>query len=192
MGDVENMLGELWDNRWAGEVHLQARGSSGGSLIMWDKREWIGELVDAGRQVITCRFTGINQELSWSLSVVYANCNRVIRRELWSALTAVRSICKRNWVVCGDFNVTRFVAERANCHRMSGAMTEFSDNINELELVDPPLFGGSYTWRRGENHKSASRIDRFLYSADREDTFQLVKQCTSQDRVRSQPYSADL
>lgn len=30
-------------------------------------------------------------------------------------------------------------------------------------LVDPHLFGGSYTWREGENSRCASRIGRFLY-----------------------------
>lgn len=71
------------------------------------------------------------------------------RRELWSELAACRSNWEGPWVVCGDFIVTRFVAERVNCHKLSGAMTEFSETINELELVDPPLFGGSYTSRGG-------------------------------------------
>jgi len=55
-------------------------------------------------------------------------------------------------------------------------MAEFSDCINDLELVDPPLSGGSYTWRRGESQNSASRIDRFLYSPEWEDRFSQVKQ----------------
>ncbi|KAG5580158.1 hypothetical protein H5410_050785 [Solanum commersonii] len=59
---------------------------------------------------------------------------------------------------------------------INGAMSEFSKCIEEMELVDPPLFGGSYTWRRGENHRSASRIDRFLYSSLWEEQFTLIKQ----------------
>uniref|UniRef100_M0ZKV5 Non-LTR retroelement reverse transcriptase n=1 Tax=Solanum tuberosum TaxID=4113 RepID=M0ZKV5_SOLTU len=57
-------------------------------------------------------------------------------------------------------------------------MTEFSECIEELELVDPPLFGGSYTWRRGEGHQTASRIDRFLYSSQWEEQFTFIKQST--------------
>lgn len=48
---------------------------------------------------------------------------------------------------------------------VSGAMTKFSYCIEELELIDPHLFGGSYTWRRGNNQMSVSRIDRFLHCA---------------------------
>ncbi|KAG5579491.1 hypothetical protein H5410_050118 [Solanum commersonii] len=42
-------------------------------------------------------------------------------------------------------------------------MAEFSSCIEELELLDPLLFGGSFTWRRGDNHRIASRIERFLH-----------------------------
>lgn len=78
-------------------------------------------------------------------------------------------------MVCGDFNVKRFAAERANGYRISGAMVEFSECINDLKLVDPLLFGGSFTWRRGNNHNNASRIDRFLYSSDWENVALQVK-----------------
>ena len=46
-------------------------------------------------------------------------------------------------------------------------MAEFSELINDVVRFDPPLFGGSYALRRGENHRSASRIDTFLYSSER-------------------------
>ena len=29
-------------------------------------------------------------------------------------------------------------------------MSEFSSFIEEMEMVDPPLCGGSFTWRKGE------------------------------------------
>uniref|UniRef100_A0A0V0H4K7 Putative ovule protein n=1 Tax=Solanum chacoense TaxID=4108 RepID=A0A0V0H4K7_SOLCH len=36
-------------------------------------------------------------------------------------------------------------------------MREFSEIIEDLELVDPPLFGGQFTWDRGMNHNCSSR-----------------------------------
>lgn len=47
------------------------------------------------------------------------------------------------WMFCGDFNVTRYPTERSITQRLTGDMTEFTDWINEMELNDPPLFGGS-------------------------------------------------
>ncbi|WMV37052.1 hypothetical protein MTR67_030437 [Solanum verrucosum] len=98
--------------------------------------------------------------------------------ELWEELGAMRSLCEGPWVVCGDFNTTRFPSEKINCIRLSRAMIDLSSCINELELIDPPLFGGSYTWRGGENHRNASRIDRFLYSFPWDDMFLQIRQCT--------------
>ncbi|XP_059292427.1 uncharacterized protein LOC132045867 [Lycium ferocissimum] len=107
---------------------------------------------------------------------VYASCDIIIRRELWLELTSIRSLCDGPWVVCGDVNVTRYPNERSECQRITGAMTEFTDWINEMELFDPPLFGGSFTWRRGDNHMTASRIDRFVYSHQWEELFTQIKQ----------------
>ncbi|WMV09305.1 hypothetical protein MTR67_002690, partial [Solanum verrucosum] len=120
-------------------------------------------------------FVGINQDLTWYLSAVYAECGRIERRNLWLELSAIRSQCDGPWVVCGDFNVTRYPTERTNGHRITGAMAEFFKWINEMELFDPPLFGGSYTWRRGENHMSASTIDRCLFCSQWEELFLQIK-----------------
>lgn len=81
---------------------------------------------------------------------MYADCNIEIRRELWEELTIIRHSCDGPWVVCSDFNVTRYPNERTVNNNLSRTMTEFIDWINEMELIDPPLFGGSFTWRRGK------------------------------------------
>lgn len=178
MGNVSNLLHTIWNNRWVGELHLEAVGSSRGILILWDKRVWEGELVESGEQCISCKLTSQNQNLTWYLTAVYAKCKRMERRDLWCELGAMRSLCEGPWVVCGDFNVIRYPSERTNCSSINGAMSEFSDCIEKVELIDPPLFGGSFTWRRGENHTTASRIDRIMYSAQWEELFTLIRQST--------------
>ncbi|WMV22580.1 hypothetical protein MTR67_015965 [Solanum verrucosum] len=54
----------------------------------------------------------------------------------------------------GDFNVVRFPSEKKNCNRITKAMEDFSDFIEDTELVDPPLIGGSFTWRTRDWHDS--------------------------------------
>jgi len=44
----------------------------------------------------------------------------------------------------------RFPSEKTNCVNLSGAMSDFSSCTNELELIDPPLFRGSYTGEEGK------------------------------------------
>lgn len=70
----------------------------------------------------------------------------MIRRELWEELTTINDLCDGPWVACGDFNVTGYTVERTDNHILSGEMSEFTDWIKEMELFDPPLCGGSFTW----------------------------------------------
>ncbi|KAH0716935.1 hypothetical protein KY285_012966 [Solanum tuberosum] len=148
----------------------------GGILVLWDKRVWNGELVLNGEQCITGRFSGVNEDFYWHLSAIYADCNRVARRALWQELLVLKNSLNGPWIVCGDFNITIYPSERTNCHRLGGAMEEFSSCIEELQLVDPPLLGGSFTWRRGEDHSCASRIDRISHCAEWGDNFTHIKQ----------------
>lgn len=90
---------------------------------------WNGEVVMNGNQHLTGKFTSVNDNWSWHISVVYADCNRIARRSLWQELINVRNTFTGPWIVCGDFNVTRYTAERTNCYRLSGAMSEFSNCI---------------------------------------------------------------
>lgn len=60
-------------------------------------------------------------------------------------------------------------------------MIQLSDTIEDVELIDLPLEGGSYTWFRGDPNNAASRIDRVLfYSQQWSEQFNRVKQMTLQ------------
>lgn len=54
------------------------------------------------------------------------------------------------------------------------AMRDFSRFIDDMELIDLPLHGGQYTWFRGNNEHSASRIDRFLISTQWDNSSKLL------------------
>ncbi|KAG5589142.1 hypothetical protein H5410_039656, partial [Solanum commersonii] len=86
----------------------------------------------------------------------------------------------RPWVVEGDFNTVRFPLEKRNCTRFNKAMTDFTDFIEDAELVDIQLAGDVFTWKKGEGHDPAARLDRFLISEEWENTFKNIKQSTLQ------------
>lgn len=48
----------------------------------------------------------------------------------------------------GNFYIIIYASERTNCSSINGAMLEFSNCIEEVELIDSLLFGGSFSWRR--------------------------------------------
>ena len=87
---------------------------------------------------------------------------KVEREELWSELGPIRGIWNEPWCVARDFNMIRFLSERSRGGRLSQEMRRFSEVVEELDLRDLPLQGGSFTWCGGLNNRSKSRIDRFL------------------------------
>lgn len=175
-GDIRELVKELWDSRWVKFAQLEASGTRGGIIIMWDGRVWEGEVGYIGAYTITCNFSGKIQEYSWHLSGVYAPNDRYKREEVWWELAGVRGLFEGPWVVCGDFNTVRYPSEKKNCSRTSRAMMNFSSFIEDMELVDIQLAGGDYTWRKGDRHVATTRLDRFLFSADWNDNFSNIKQ----------------
>ncbi|KAG5595916.1 hypothetical protein H5410_037148 [Solanum commersonii] len=114
--------------------------NKGGIRILRDKRVWNGELLKVGRQCISGRFTRVNEDSGCHITTVYVDCNREIRKVLWEELIRVKNRVDGPWTICGDFN--------------------------ELEMIVPPLFGRSFTWRRGKDHTCASRINKSYFKIE--------------------------
>ena len=80
------------------------------------------------------------------------------------------------WCLVGDFNIIRYPSERLGCESFSPAMFAFSDFIESTSLVDLPLEGASFTWRRDSGLPSMSIIDKALVSLHWEKHFENVSQ----------------
>ncbi|KAK3229982.1 hypothetical protein Dsin_001863 [Dipteronia sinensis] len=72
------------------------------------------------------------------------------------------------WIVLGDFNVSRSVGESiGGCSRISGAMEEFNDCLQSLELDDLRFSGFLHTWcNKRSNGCISKKLDRVLVNND--------------------------
>lgn len=75
-GNTEEKVKEIWGNRWANYIQLEASGTRGGIVIIWDKREWIGEVSSLGMYTVTCSFSENTQKFQWHMTGVYAPNDR--------------------------------------------------------------------------------------------------------------------
>jgi len=120
---------------------------------------------------VACSFRSVADNFAWAFAGVYGPNLDSLRSSLWDELAGLSSWWELPWCIGGDFNVTRFPAERSRDVRLNAAMMEFSNFIFEQDLMDLPLTGGPFTWSNNQEFSSWSRLDRFLVSPDWEVKF---------------------
>ena len=108
----------------------------------------------------------VENEFQWVFSRVYGPIENRLRESFWEELGSIKGLWDVPWCFGGDFNEILYPNERFRGSRFSNSMRRFSDILNDLELRDLPLQGGSYTWSGGINDRSMSRLDKFLVTAD--------------------------
>ena len=145
---------------------LNAEGSAGGILLLWDNSHI--SLVDyvVGSYSVTCLFRMTEDGFLWAFSGVYGPVENSFRESFWEELGSIKGLWDCPWCVGGDFNEVLYPIERSRGGRLSNSMRRFSEILNDLELRDLPLQEGPYTWSGGLNGSARSRLDRFLVNAN--------------------------
>ena len=90
---------------------------------------------------------------------------------MWDELIGIQQLWDVPWCYIEDFNIIHFQSEWLGGSCFTPAMENFFEFIEELNLIDLPLGGESYTWSSGSDQPSMSRIDRALVSHDWEDHY---------------------
>ncbi|XP_047326479.1 uncharacterized protein LOC124930161 [Impatiens glandulifera] len=157
---------ELCNWRLCGWAALDSIGASGGILISWNDDEFEKMDVDIGKFSISVQLRNRGDNFRWVLSAVYGPVSHDLKAEFFNELSKVFSLWNLPIIFAGDMNQVRDPSERKGARRLTSQMSEFSNKIEDLELVDLPLKGGRFTFKRGNGSGglSESRIDRFLVS----------------------------
>ena len=113
---------------------------------------------------------------SWWLSGVYGPSKASFRDRFWDELAGLSYLCGDRWCIGGDFNVVRSIQEKFNSNRVTRSMKLFDELIEELNLKDPPLCNGQFTWSNFRAQPVCCRLDRFLVSVPWTDVFPYFRQ----------------
>ena len=70
---------------------------------------------------------------------------------MWDELVGIQQLWEVPWCYIGDFNIVHFPSEWLGGSRLTSAIENFFEFIEELSLLNLPLEGGSYTWSSGSD-----------------------------------------
>lgn len=127
--------------------------------MMWKKDIWIVKHTLTGNGYITV-CVEFQSKIFFFMNV-YAPCNTPGRRLLWEKDASLIG----EWCFMGDFNVVSSLEERAGrtVYWRNRDMEDFNVVVNEMNLIDPPLYGKKFTYFCSDDIVT-SRLDRFLVS----------------------------
>ena len=112
---------------------------------MWDVRR-VRVLDSLIGEFSTSIRVQLEEESSWWFTGVYGLTKACFRDSFWDELAGLSVVCGEQWCIGGDFNVVRNLQEKFNSHRVTRSMRLFDELLRELNLKDPPLSNGQFTW----------------------------------------------
>ena len=128
-------------------------------IVTWDKKKFSVSHKHSGSRWILLEGCINSYNFECCVGVIYGYNNRVERHELFEEIKHRVMAMNKPILLMGDFNVILHPGERIGTFRCDRSMREFSEWIVDLGLIDIPVHGVKFTWRRNE---SRSRIDRGL------------------------------
>lgn len=164
------LVRQVWGNTFFDIASSSARRRSGGILCIWNK------LVYKKSKVLCCDnyvvVEGVWMPMNTPLMFVsvYAPQSLSDKRLLWSSLLDIIQRWDAAIVLMGDFNEVREQAERFGSVFNQRQADYFNEFILDVDLVDIPLGGYSFTWTDKLASKM-SKLDRFLVSESFLDVF---------------------
>ena len=90
---------------------------------------------------------------------MYGRDGNTEKSRLWKELLDMKYEVDALVMLMGDFNKVRQPHERKGCTILSRSMEEFDEWISDMGMLELPLNGRKFTWRRGT---SCSKLERVL------------------------------
>ena len=158
----QSRLRRLWGNDEYDFCEVLASDThDGGIIAVWDTQSFHASVKHTGSRWILIEGHLINHHFDCCIGVIYGHHDRLSRLTMFDELTEKVEIINKPLLVLEDFNVTIHSDERTGSVMCNRSMRDFSKWINDLRLIDIPIHGVRFTWRRNE---SKSRLDRALCS----------------------------
>ncbi|OAY69495.1 hypothetical protein ACMD2_25539 [Ananas comosus] len=156
-------------------VFVESNNASGGLITCWSLCIFICHEVIVRRYSITILLSLIKDVTRFYITNVYGSTNLEGKEDLFLELAQLKECYKGKWIMCGDFNNTRFQEELKGKTRSSRATVMSYELIKESALIDLPMSNQSFTLSNIQRNSTLARLDRFLISTEWDQEFPLTK-----------------
>jgi hypothetical protein len=121
-------------------------GNSGGSVIIWKSSKLSGNVIFQNDYAQSVEFTSNLSACSWIITNVYAPCTPQGKIDFLNWLHNISMPSDKLWLLVGDFNLIRRPEDRNKVGGDINLMLKFNEAISNLDLIEIPLHGLTYTW----------------------------------------------
>lgn len=177
----DGFVKSVWGLKSMGWVGKASVGASGGLWTVWNASKLRLVAVDIKQYSILTVSEEISTRKSLLFTSVYGPNQEEERGSFLDEIASGRSLFNLPRCVGGNFNVLQRMSERNNCSRILASMQRFSSWIENMELVDLPLGGASFTWSNMQEEPNLARLDKFLIDSQWAECFNHTSQraCTN-------------
>jgi exonuclease III len=147
-------------------VFVPSIGASGGIIVLWNSKVFMGTLIETTHSAIRMQFASAHTAEIWTMITVYGPCRGVMRDEFVQWLFDLDIPVHDNWLLLGDFNFMRSVDNRNKPGADMADIFLFNNIISHLGLLELPLKGRRFTWSNMQATPLLEQIDWFFTSCE--------------------------
>jgi exonuclease III len=151
---------------------VPSMGNSGGSVIIWKSSRLTGNVIFQNNYAQSMEFTSNLSACSWIITNVYAPCTHHGKIDFLNWLHNISMPPDKLWLLVGDFNLIRRPENRNRIGGDINLMLKFNEAISNLDLIEIPLHGLTYTWSNRQQEPLLQRLDWFFISQEWSTVFQ--------------------
>lgn len=136
-----------------------SNGASSGLLTVWNSSYFDGNIIQANSYAITVKMLNKLDNRYFQVSNIYGPSQSAAKQSFITWLMNLDTSKFDDWIMGGDFNLIRHPKNRNKPGGELSEMNMFNELITDLDLVEVPFSGRSFTW-------SNMQADRLLVKLD--------------------------
>jgi hypothetical protein len=141
-------------------------GNSGGSITVWNSSNLVCNVIYQNEYALSVEFFSNSSNESWIITNIYAPCTPHGKIEFINWFSNINMPSDKLWLIVGDFNLIRRPEDKNIAGGDLNLMLKFNEAISQLDLMEIPLHGLSFTWSNRQREPLLQRLDWFFISQE--------------------------